>query len=167
MQMFTDKFTYHPDGYLIHKFGRRSGKKAGSYDKSCGYWRVKVGSKSYLAHRVIYLIHYPNYVGDLDHINRNKLDNRVENLRPCNRPENVVNSRMRSDNTVGYKGVSFHKATGKYQAQTMHFGKRIHIGLFSTPEEAAKAYDKKAQEVFGDFATLNFGNSLERKHDGI
>lgn len=125
MQMFTDKFTYHPEGYLVHRYGRCAGKKAGGYDKSCGYWRVKVSNKSYLVHRVIYLMHYPDHVGDLDHINRDKLDNRVENLRPCNRPQNVVNSRMRSDNTTGYKGVVFHKATGKYQAQTMHFGKRI------------------------------------------
>jgi len=156
MQKFTDKFIYKSDGKLIHKEGRCAGKVAGSFDKSSGYFRVKVGSKSYLLHRVIYLMYHPDYVGDLDHINRDKLDNRLENLRPCNRPQNVVNSHVRSDNTSGYKGVIFHKATGKYQAQTMHFGKRIHIGLFPTPEEAAQAYDKKVKEVFGDFCTPNF-----------
>lgn len=155
MQIFTDKFEYHPDGYLIHKGGRRKGQQVGYYDRSSGYCRVKVGAKSYLLHRVIYLMHNPDHEGDIDHINRDKLDNRIENLRACNRPQNVVNSKVRSDNTTGYKGVIFHKASGKYQAQTMYFGKRVHIGLFETAEEAARAYDETVSKLFEGFATLN------------
>lgn len=95
--------------------------------------------------------------GDVvDHINSDGLDNRRDNIRICSSAENARNSRMPRNNTSGFKGVSFHRATGKFSASIGKENRQIHIGLFPTAEEAARAYDKAARELHGEFARLNF-----------
>ena len=153
IQQFTDTF-YYERGLLFKK--DKLDKPVGSFDKSSGYYRLKYKNKSYLNHRIIFALVYgylPKYV---DHIDRDKLNNLAENLREATKSQNVVNSRVRCDNPYKLKGVTFHKASGKYVAQSFTKNKRVHIGLFLTPEEAGKAYDKKALELFGDFAVLNY-----------
>lgn len=97
----------------------------------------------------------------VDHINGNKLDNRKENLRVCTSRENTINSKIRSDSTTGFKGVTKKKwgtkGQFKYCARiTVEGGKRVHLGYFNKAEDAAKAYDKAAKELHGEFARLNF-----------
>lgn len=95
------------------------------------------------------------YNGVADHINGNRLDNRKQNLRVCSHAGNAMNRKViAKNNTSGYKGVRFEYK--KYRASIQYKGKRIHIGLFETAEEAARAYDKKAKELFGEFARTNF-----------
>lgn len=95
---------------------------------------------------------------DVDHINGNGLDNRRKNLRLCSRSENTRNSRKHSQNKSGYKGVWFSNACSPRKpwvtAITFNY-KYIHIGVFATKEEAARAYNTKAKELFGEFARLN------------
>lgn len=93
---------------------------------------------------------------DCDHINRNSLDNRRCNLRVATRSENCSNKAARVDNKIGYKGVHFHTKTKRWRASITKYGKRVSLGLFTTPEEAARAYDTAARELHGDFAFLNF-----------
>ena len=90
----------------------------------------------------------------VDHINGNRLDNRRENLRLCNRAENTQNQKKRSTNKSGYKGVSFHKAVGKWEAVIYAAGKSYRLGFFSTPESAYEAYCNAAREIHGQFANL-------------
>lgn len=92
---------------------------------------------------------------DVDHINGNRLDNRKSNLRVCTRAENLKNSSIRSDNSSGYKGVSFFKPIKKWRAYIGVNGKHIPLGYFDDPIEAAKAYNKAALELHGEFAKLN------------
>ena len=92
---------------------------------------------------------------DVDHINGDPTDNRRCNLRFATRTQNNQNMRLRSDNSTGYKGVCCHKKTGKYLAYINANGKRIHLGSFTNPEEAAEAYDKAAIYYFGEFAKTN------------
>lgn len=92
---------------------------------------------------------------EVDHINRDKLDNRRCNLRLVTHAENSRNLDKRSSNTSGFKGVNLHH--GKYWRAVIRVNYRQkHLGYFGTPEEAAMAYDTAAREHFGEFAHLNF-----------
>lgn len=91
-----------------------------------------------------------------DHINRDKLDNRKANLRICSDAENKANSKIRSNNKSGYKGVHIEKRTNRWCAQIGKNNKITHLGTFDSPEEAAMAYDIAAKRIHGEFANLNF-----------
>jgi len=144
---------------------------------------VVSGPRDILMHRVV--MNAPEGM-DVDHISGDPLDNRKENLRICTRSENCRNKNVRADSKSGYKGVEYVKnpAYERYlkhgpalnkdglprKAQPEPFKKpwrayigsvdkkntHIFIGYFSTPEEGAMAYDKKAAELHGEFALLNF-----------
>lgn len=88
---------------------------------------------------------------ELDHINRDPLDNRRCNLRFCTRSQNVANTRKHSNNTSGFKGVSWHKSSMKWRAVIRANGKNVHIGSFARIEDAVAAHALKAIEVFGEF----------------
>lgn len=91
----------------------------------------------------------------VDHINRNKLDNRLENLREATHSQNTLNREaIPTKKACPYKGV--HKtASGKWQAMIWYKGKNYGLGSYSTPEEAALVYNSKAQELYGNDAYLN------------
>lgn len=91
----------------------------------------------------------------IDHISRNKLDNRKSNLRYVSPQQNSFNSGISKNNTTGYKGVYYDKNRKKYQAEIMCSRKKYHLGRFDTALEAAKAYNQKAIELFGEYAFLN------------
>jgi len=93
---------------------------------------------------------------DADHINPElTLDNRRSNLRPATRSENNANRRKHINNTSGFKGVTWHKRLGKWQAQIRYHGMTVHLGYFNDPALAARAYDRAAIEYFGDYARTN------------
>lgn len=92
---------------------------------------------------------------DTDHKNGDGLDNRRANLRSCTRQQNLANQR-RTRGASRFKGVSFHRGASKWHAEIFKDGTRIHLGLHLTEEAAARAYDAKASELFGEFARLNF-----------
>ena len=92
----------------------------------------------------------------VDHKDRNSLNNHLSNLRWCTRKENQQNRSKNNNGTSMYKGVSFHKRSNKWLAQIRHNGQRIHLGYFNDESEAARAYDRKASELFREFAVLNF-----------
>jgi hypothetical protein len=126
-------------------------------DVGGGYWyalrsasRAKGGTR--LMHRLILGI--TDRATEVDHINGDGLDNRRGNLRPATRSENQRNSRLRSDNTSGYKGVSL--CGKRWQASIRLHGTLYNVGSFDNPYEAALAYDTKARELHGEFARLNF-----------
>lgn len=91
-----------------------------------------------------------------DHINRDSLDNRRANLRVVTTSQNKQNSAAHRGSTSKYKGVYWHKNRQTWNAGIRHNGKHIHIGTFPTEETAARAYDCKARELFGQFARCNF-----------
>lgn len=97
--------------------------------------------------------------GDLiDHINRDPLDNRRCNLRRATKAQNNANSGPRGN--AQYKGVTYHQRDGRWLAQITSGKTKRHLGNFCTAEAAAKAYDKAAFELWGQFAYLNFPNDL-------
>ena len=98
----------------------------------------------------------------VDHINRNSLNNRRCNLRICTQKENLRNGRPSRRSTSRFKGVYFDKQTRKWIAKIGYNGKTIHLGSFEDEVEAAKAYDRKAYELFKDFAYLNFPQEINQ-----
>jgi hypothetical protein len=93
-----------------------------------------------------------------DHINGDKLNNQKSNLRICTSSQNHLNRDKQSTNTTGYKGVSIRKIY-KYKRFRAHITvnyRQYDIGFYHTAIEAARAYDAKAKEHFGEFARLNF-----------
>ncbi len=105
-----------------------------------GYVQVKIGTNTYLVHRLIFLYMTGDYPkGVVDHINGNASDNRWENLRDVTHQENCKNQVIGKDNTSGVPGVSFHKVTQKWRAQISTNGKIIYLGLYETKDEAIAA----------------------------
>ncbi len=92
----------------------------------------------------------------VDHRDHNGLDNRKSKLRICTRAENTRNQRLHKRGSTGYKGVSRHKKQKIFHAYIGYNSKKIWLGRFKKAKDAAKAYDKKAIELFGEFACLNF-----------
>jgi len=90
----------------------------------------------------------------VDHINRNTLDNRRENLRLATSAQNQHNSPKKRINTSGYKGVYFHSVTGLWHSRIVVQGKIIYLGYFRKKEDAAEAYRLAAIKYHGDFACV-------------
>jgi len=91
----------------------------------------------------------------IDHADRNGLNNQKSNLRFCLNSQNLMNTRIRSDNTSGFKGVTYHSQNKRWRATINKDGKQVSLGCYGTPEEAAFAYNKAAFELFGEFARPN------------
>lgn len=111
--------------------------------------------KNVYLHRLI--LGSDNSANDIDHKNGNACDNRKENLRECLHSENMGNQKFRVNNTSGFKGVFWHGLTRKWKAQIKVDYKSIHIGLFKTKEDAARAYNNAARQYYGKFACINEG----------
>jgi len=116
------------------------------------YMRIRVCKRSYMAHRLAWLYVYGEWPKDrVDHIDGNRSNNRIENLREATDWQNAANKKVKSDNRLGIKGVELHEC-GKFRARIFIDGKHKHLGLFETAEMAADAYIHAAHELFGDFA---------------
>ena len=122
------------------------------YERKDGYRTIYVNGQHNLAHRLIYLWHFGTVPEFIDHINGVKNDNRPENLRPATRAQNGANRSKPASNTSGFKGVSFHKGTGKFKGQIKINGRLIYLGLFSDPESAHAAYIEAAKHIHREFA---------------
>jgi hypothetical protein len=92
----------------------------------------------------------------VDHANQNGLDCQLNNIRKCTSSQNHMNLTKRRDGSSKYKGVCWSKCANKWQAHIQVDGKQIHLGLFEDDVLAARAYDSKARELFGNFAKCNF-----------
>ena len=94
--------------------------------------------------------------GAPDHADGHGLNNRRSNLRPASASQQGANRQRQCNNTSGFKGVTWHKACGKWQAQVMINRKTRFLGLHAAAVGAALAHDRAALEAFGEFAVLNF-----------
>lgn len=121
-----------------------------------GHVRAAENGKNIYLHRLIMGAAENEQV---DHINMDKTDNRRCNLRLASHAENQRNKGLRADSTTGFKGVCFDKRAGNYVAYINADGVRTYLGRFSDKYKAAKAYDKAAKELHGDFARLNLPDS--------
>ena len=151
-----EKLSYNPDAGSFTwkvKSGRQSaGSPAGSLWPS-GYVGVRVGQKTYLAHRLAWAFVHGEWPStDVDHINRIPADNRISNLRLATRSQNMANCGTRSTNTSGVKGVYWSKRKNRWIARVQKDGKHGWVGSFEHLEDAARAVKEAYVREFGAYA---------------
>lgn len=155
--MNWNEYFYYKEGELYWKIKVanriKQGDLVGNFSK-IDYKRVKLLGKTYLVHRVIYEMMMGSIPEgyQVDHINGDKLDNRIENLRLATPEQNSKNTKGRTTSKTGVKGVFFHKASKKYRSDiTINKGK-VCLGYFDTIKEAAAAYATAAKLYHEEFA---------------
>ena len=160
VQITQNKFAIVDDEDFerINQYKWHATKAGNTYYASHSTWNSSRKRKSAIfMHRII--LRAPKGMC-VDHINGNGLDNRKINLRLCTAQQN---SQYRPHHNLGssqYHGVHWHKKKKRWQSLIETKGKCTFIGLFKTEEGAALAYDKKAKELFGEFATQNFSGGV-------
>lgn len=157
LEEITAQVSYDPETgqfvRLVNRPNSPAGTNAAKKLDTHGYPIVRVCGREFRAHRLAWIIARGNWpAADIDHINRNRTDNRIANLREATRRENLGNSSLSSHNTSGIKGVHLYKATGRWSAYINVHGKRKHLGYFDTCELAGAAYREAAKVTFGEFA---------------
>lgn len=127
--------------WKVNRGTAKAGNIAG--DINGGYRRIKIDGKNYQEHRIAWLYVYGEMpTKDIDHIDQNKTNNKISNLRLATPSENQQNISCRKKKSGLPVGVAFNKQARKFQAQIMANGKSIYLGLFNTIEEAFSAYQK-------------------------
>jgi hypothetical protein len=121
--------------------------------KFCATGRIPGRSSRMLLHRFLLL---PPPGMQVDHIDGNPLNNRRSNLRICTNAQNSMNSLKAKKKTSTFKGVFWNRESRKWKSAISPNGRQIHLGFFSDPILAAKAYDKAARLYFSEFAKPNF-----------
>ena len=161
-QLLHELFDYRDDGHLIRKKatggnGNYAGKVVGCVPKSKSnkYVTTKIKGQHWCVHKLVYLYHHGYIPKQLDHINRNKLDNRIENLRPATSVQNASNRNVFKNNTSGCKGVSFKKETNKWFVYVNANKKRKNIGYFDDLELAELVAVEARDKYHGKFASYN------------
>jgi hypothetical protein len=158
LEELREKFRYEPEtGRLYRKADLRIGFDASrpvGTPWGSGYLRVQIRTKDIAVHKIAWALYYGEFPeGRLDHIDRNRQNNRISNLRAVTATENNWNVGVRG--RINAKGVGQIKGSRKYRANIIHFRKRIFLGSFETIDEAAHAYNKAAIQLQGEFAVLN------------
>lgn len=126
---------------------RFAGKRAFTTNDN-GYFRGKIFRRSFLAHRLIWRMLTGECAGEIDHINGNGLDNRLENLRPVSHLENMRNVPLYRANKSGVTGVYWSEPKKKWQAAIRVDGQQVHLGTFTDFNEAVEAR-RLAEEKYG------------------
>jgi len=138
------------DGLLYKK---SNGQECLSFDTK-GYKRVKINYKHYFVHRIIFMMHHGFLPKYLDHIDCNRTNNKIENLREATLKENCRNRRIGSRNKSGVKGVCWELTTKKWVAYCTVDYKQHVLGRFDNIEEAADAVSKFRKQHHGDFSRV-------------
>lgn len=152
-EMLRTIFEY-VDGDLIWKVkkGRaRVGDKVNGLSLN-GYKRVGIDGKVYLVHRIIYAMFNNDFPERIDHIDNNRSNNRIDNLRPSTARENGWNALISTSNKSGVKGVSWHKKSSKWQAHLRTMLGNEYVGLFTSLDDAKTALAELRNKRHGSFA---------------
>lgn len=149
---------YNPEtGIFVWKVKTRTrdvGDVAG-FKIQLGYIYISIKGFSFGAHRLAWFYIYKVWpTKQIDHIDCNKSNNSISNLRIASSIQQARNKKRKSNGGSGYKGVSFNVNTGKYQAYITINGKQKHLGCFDNPQHAYAKYCVYAKKYFGKFARL-------------
>lgn len=155
-ELIKQLLRYDPDSgklyWLQDRRRHRAGSEAGSLHKRSGYMRVEIAGMGMSAHRVAWFLHYGSWPKDqIDHINKDKTDNCIVNLREATNGQNRANTRSSSKH--GMKGVAFKPWLKErpWEARITSNKKVMSLGCYATKEEAHKAYCEAAKRLHGEF----------------
>lgn len=130
-----------------------AGREAGTVSKVHGYRYIGIDNRDWRAHRIAWLLSTGALPpGRLDHINGERADNRISNLRLASHSQNLSNRGRQKNNKSGFKGVSYIKADNLWDARISFGRKQYCLGHYRTPEEAHAAYVAAAVRLHGEFA---------------
>lgn len=132
-----NRFRYE-NGNLFFLHGARKDKELGTAI-SGGYRRASILGRCWYTHQLIFMYHYGYLPPRVDHKNQDKLDNRIENLRPFSPSQNAMNAKVNIRSKSGITGVSKHPKGSTWVAKITHNYKPIHLGCFKTKEDARDA----------------------------
>jgi hypothetical protein len=153
-QQVLDAFEYR-EGKLYWKYVKsiaiKVGDEAGAND-GYGYRVIRFSNKLYRAHHLVYLMFNGVLPKRIDHINGNRLDNRIENLRIATDSQNNCNKGLQSNNTTGYKNVKWHERIKKYEVSVQFNKQRKYIGVFEDLELADLVAHMAREKYHGAFA---------------
>jgi hypothetical protein len=130
---------------------RKIGEKIGTTYKN-GYSQALILSKTYAVHRLVFLYHHGYFPKEVDHIDNDILNNKIENLREVTRNQNCYNSKLRKDNTSGVKGVSWSKIRKKWVVQLTVNGKLKRFGFYDDINCAKSVIEEMRTKYHGEFA---------------
>lgn len=154
-----DRLQYSPElggsclSWKKSKFPKKVGAMAGAFSQFDKYWRIVICGKTLLAHRIIWFLHRNRFPeADLDHIDNNKLNNKIENLREATRSQNNMNTPPTKRNTSGVKNVSFHKRQKKWQVRVQVNRKMINFGYCEDLELAELVAVEAREKYHGNYA---------------
>ena len=157
-ELLHEYFDYQDGKLLWSKMcGCRSdlvGKEAGSVNEQ-NYRRIKIDNKLYMAHRVVFMYHYGYMPLEVDHIDCDRQNNRIENLRAVSKKENCWNRKMPTNNTSGIKGVCWHKSTNRWYVQLQVNKKMKYLGIYEDIELAELVAIEARAKYHGEFARNN------------
>lgn len=146
----TGHFTWKPG---CQRGRGERGRIAGTPTGRANYIAIRINGVMVMAHHLAwFFVHKKWNEGQLDHIDLDGMNNRIDNLRPATNSQNLANRRRQKNNTSGIKGVSKHR--GKWAANISVNGKSVYLGVYESIEDATAAYRKAAKEIYGEFARL-------------
>lgn len=149
----TGKFTWKTRGEMSKSWNSKwAGKPAFDTLHPYGYRKGRFGRFELLAHRVAWAVSYGFWPEEeIDHIDRNPDNNKIENLRLATPSNNQWNKAKYKTNTSGYKGVTWSKDKGKWMARCSAFGKEKFLGYFDDAKSASEAYCAYSKDRHGDY----------------